>query len=144
MSLVNDFYFELISPEKGHFSGKVRSVILPSESGDMTILAGHSSVLVRIKPGIITVELPSRDVSRYVVVGGISHSISSRCTVLAEDIFAINGAACIEAIDKRFEDYQSILDNLSDVEQRSQLEQFLMDLFYLRSRVSSEDFQSSL
>lgn len=131
MSLVNSFCFELVSPERCVFSGEVKSVILPSENGNMTILAGHSSVLSIIRPGIIIVELVCGDIYRYVAVGGIAEASSSCCTVLSENIFPVD-ELCINALDSHISKIKDVIDSIDDVDRKSKLEQFLLDLSFVR------------
>ncbi|AKK20293.1 F0F1 ATP synthase subunit epsilon [Candidatus Liberibacter africanus] len=133
MSL-NALHFELASPEKCFFSGEVESVILPAESGEMTVFVNHDSVLTTIKPGIITVGLSFEDVHRYVVLGGVCGIVSSRCTVLSETILLIDGS-CLTILEGRIDEVRSSLDNIYDVDQRSQMEQFLTDLSYLHGKL---------
>ncbi|MBA5723682.1 ATP synthase F1 subunit epsilon [Candidatus Liberibacter sp.] len=133
MSTVSDFYFELVSPEKCVFLEVVRSVILPAVSGDITVLIGHSSLLTTVKPGIITIELPCGDLRRYVVFEGVSDITPFRCTVLSETIFSM-GEGCVDTLNKRIEEIQHDLDGGNHEPcQRSQLENFLVDLSRLRT-----------
>lgn len=134
MSLINSFHFELVSPKRCIFSGEVKSVILPSESGDMTALFGHSAVLVTMKPGIITVAFSCGDAHRYVVIGGVCDIMPSRCTVLTETVFSID-QVCLKTLENRMDETRDVLGSIYDSDQRSQLEQFLVDLSYLYSRV---------
>ncbi|AHA28362.1 ATP synthase F1 subunit epsilon [Candidatus Liberibacter americanus] len=131
MSIVNSFCFELVSPEKCVFSGEVKSVVLPSENGDITILSGHSSVLSIIRPGIIIVELASGDVYRYVVVDGIADASSSRCTVLSENIFPVD-ELCIDELDNHIFKITYDIKSVDDVDHKSKLQQLLLDLSLVR------------
>ncbi|MDD9333266.1 MAG: F0F1 ATP synthase subunit epsilon, partial [Bartonella sp.] len=55
------FLFELVSPEKLIFSEKVISVVLPSVSGYLTIMANHAPLVVSLVPGVIRIMSSSEE-----------------------------------------------------------------------------------
>ncbi|MEG8099222.1 F0F1 ATP synthase subunit epsilon [Candidatus Liberibacter brunswickensis] len=135
MSLVKALHFELVSPEMCFFSGTVKSVQLPSESGYMTVLIGHDYTLTTIRAGIIKVGLNFEDCHQYVIIDGICDIMPYRCTVLSENILLMD-ETCLQELDNRINKARSSLDNIFDVDQRSQMQQLLLDLSYLRSQIT--------
>ena len=83
------FNFELVSPEKMIFSGPVESVTVPSADGEMTVFAGHASVMAMLKPGIISVADGKGAARRVFVRGGFADISGTTVTILAEQALAI-------------------------------------------------------
>ncbi len=53
------FDLNIITPEKAVYSGKVVSLVAPSESGYMGVLADHASLMASTTKGKITAKEPS-------------------------------------------------------------------------------------
>ncbi|AQX22155.1 ATP synthase F1 subunit epsilon [Bartonella sp. 114] len=83
------FLFELVSPEKLIFSEKVMSVVLPSVSGYLTIMANHAPLVVSLVPGVIRV-MSSSEEKIFALLGGVADITSSGCSLLAETAVAVN------------------------------------------------------
>jgi F-type H+-transporting ATPase subunit epsilon len=64
------FDLSIVSPEKTLYSGKVVSLVLPSEAGYMGVLADHASLLAGMAAGKITAEEPSGKTMAMDVSGG--------------------------------------------------------------------------
>ncbi len=77
------FHFDLVSPEKLLFSGKVEQVDLPGSEGDFGVLAGHAPVITTLRPGILVV-YGEAGAMRVVVNGGFAEVSPAGLSVLAE------------------------------------------------------------
>ncbi|WP_409362173.1 F0F1 ATP synthase subunit epsilon [Bartonella heixiaziensis] len=85
---VERFLFELVSPEKLVFSEQVMSVVLPSASGALTVMANHAPLLASIVLGSVRV-LTSSGEKLFAVCGGVADITSSGCSLLAERVVAV-------------------------------------------------------
>ena len=75
--------FELVSPERRLAStDDAKAVRIPGADGDMTAMADHAPTITTLRPGVLTVELPSGE-EKYAVTGGFAE-IGAGVTVLAE------------------------------------------------------------
>ncbi|CBI76942.1 ATP synthase epsilon chain (ATP synthase F1 sector epsilon subunit) [Bartonella clarridgeiae 73] len=83
------FLFELVSPEKLVFSEKVVSVVLPSASGYLTVMANHAPVVVSLIPGVIRV-ISSSGEKVFALLGGIADITSAGCSLLAETVVVVD------------------------------------------------------
>lgn len=79
------FRFELVSPEKVLFSEDATMAVIPGEAGEFGVLAGHAPMLSSLRPGVVTVHLPSGAQKRVFVAGGFADVGAQACAVLAED-----------------------------------------------------------
>jgi F-type H+-transporting ATPase subunit epsilon len=52
--MVNTFQIGIYSSDKTIYEGEAVSLVVPSESGYLGILAFHAPVVARLKPGVIT------------------------------------------------------------------------------------------
>lgn len=73
----------LVSPEELVFSGEVDQVDLPGAEGDLGILAGHTPIVIMLRPGIVKIRAGASD-KRFVVLGGLAESSQTELTILAE------------------------------------------------------------
>ncbi|WP_455477931.1 F0F1 ATP synthase subunit epsilon [Bartonella sp. B10] len=88
-SKVEHFLFELVSPEKLVFSENVISVVLPSDSGSLTVMAHHAPLLASITFGSVRV-LSSSSEKLFAVCGGVADITSAGCSLLAERVVAVD------------------------------------------------------
>ena len=100
--------FELVSPSQLLESGDVEMVLIPSVEGDMGVLAGHSAVIAKLRPGTIAIFEKGKVARRLFVSGGVAEVNATSCTVLAEQ------AVDIESIDASA--VQSELSSASDAD----------------------------
>ncbi len=77
------FHFDLVSPEKLAFSGKVEQVDVPGSEGDFGVLAGHAPLVAVLRPGILTIH-GEGGMQRVVVLGGFAEVSAGGLTVLAD------------------------------------------------------------
>ncbi|CAM5181771.1 F0F1 ATP synthase subunit epsilon [Oligella ureolytica] len=75
---------DVVSAEKSLYSGTVKMVVLPGESGELGVLPGHTPLITRIRPG--TVRITREDDSQEIVfvAGGILEVQPYAVTVLAD------------------------------------------------------------
>lgn len=81
--MANTFHFDLVSPEKIAFSGEVEQVDVPGAEGDFGVMAGHSPMVVSIRPGIMTVMAGGKR-EKIIVLGGLAEFSEKGLTVLAD------------------------------------------------------------
>ena len=84
------FHFDLVSPEKLAFSGEVDQVDVPGVEGDFGVLAGHTSVVAAVRPGILTVTTGGTQ-QKFIVLGGLAEVSEKGLTVLADVSTSVGG-----------------------------------------------------
>ncbi len=92
------FHIDVVSAEELIYSGEARFVALPGEAGELGILAGHTPLITRIKPGAVRIERPdgaSNEEDFVFVAGGVLEVQPGHVTVLADT--AIRGKDLDEA-----------------------------------------------
>ncbi|WP_175868567.1 ATP synthase F1 subunit epsilon [Bartonella gabonensis] len=82
------FLFELVSPEKIVFSEQVVSVVLPSVSGALTVMAQHAPLVASIVLGSVRVRTSAGE-KLFVVCGGVANITFSGCSLLVEHVVAV-------------------------------------------------------
>ncbi|WP_208435375.1 ATP synthase F1 subunit epsilon [Bartonella phoceensis] len=82
------FLFELVSPEKIVFSEQVVSVVLPSASGALTIMAHHAPLVASIVLGSVRVRTSSGE-KLFAVYGGVANITFSGCSLLVEHVVGV-------------------------------------------------------
>jgi F-type H+-transporting ATPase subunit epsilon len=100
------FKFELVSPERILSSEEASMVVIPGTDGDFGVLWGHAPLLSSIRPGIVSIHLPSGEEKKLFIAGGFADVSGETCSVLAEE------AIKVEDIDKAQVDEQ--LHNLAN------------------------------
>ncbi len=84
------FNFELVSPEEKLVSEPAFQVTIPGEEGDLGVRAGHMSLVVAIRPGIVEVLRDANGTSEKIfIAGGFADISQDHCTVLAEEAFPV-------------------------------------------------------
>lgn len=81
--------FELVSPAALVVSAEVDSVVFPGQEGDVGVLPGHAPIISALRPGAICIFEGSTVSRRLFVAGGFAEVTAERCTVLAEDVVAL-------------------------------------------------------
>ena len=84
--------FELVSPEEKLFSEPVGLAVIPGEEGEMGVAAGHASLVVALKPGVVSLhkEMGEAPYQRIFIAGGFADVTSQNCVVLAEQAVNVN------------------------------------------------------
>ena len=83
-------HFELVSPERVVLSEKAVMVVIPGKMGDLGILAGHAPLSSSIRPGVVSVHLPSGTVQKIFVTDGFADVSGEACSLLAEEAIDIS------------------------------------------------------
>ncbi len=98
------FSFEIITPEKVVFKDDVEEVIVPTTSGEISILPHHISLLTQLAPGEMTIKKNGKD-QYLAVTGGFLEIQNNHVTLLAD--YAVRSeeieVAKAEAAQKRAE-----------------------------------------
>lgn len=86
--------FELVAPERLLLSTPVSMVVVPGAEGDFAAMPGHAAFISGIRTGIIDVYENNTNVidRRIFVSGGFAEVTPERCTVLADEAIALDGA----------------------------------------------------
>ncbi|MEZ5919645.1 MAG: ATP synthase F1 subunit epsilon [Alphaproteobacteria bacterium] len=86
MSEAQKIQFELVSPEEKLVSEPVSMAVVPGVEGEMGVMAGHSSFVVALKPGVVQlyVEEGKQPGRKIFIAGGFADITAENCTVLAE------------------------------------------------------------
>ena len=77
------FSFELVSPEKLLFSGRVDAVIAPGTEGEFTVLKDHAPFMTTLKPGVIEIDAGAKK-EKLFVRGGFADVSPTGFTILAD------------------------------------------------------------
>ena len=115
--------FELVAPERLLVSAPVAMVVVPGAEGDFGVLPGHSPLISPVRTGVIDVyEETSTTIGRRIFVsGGFAEVTPERCTVLADEAIALEGADRASAGD-RLKAAQEALQSADSDEGRSAAE----------------------
>lgn len=82
------FLFELVSPEKIVFSEQVVSVVFPSASGSLTVMAHHAPLVVSVVLGSVRVRTSVGE-KLFAVCGGVANITFSGCSLLVEHVVVV-------------------------------------------------------
>lgn len=83
---LDNFDFELVSPERKLMSEKAWQVTIPGFEGDFGVRAGHSSLVSSIRPGVVEIVTEQgAKPSKIFIAGGFADVTATNCTVLAEE-----------------------------------------------------------
>jgi len=111
---MENFDFELVSPEKKLMSEKAWQVTIPGYEGDFGIRAGHSSVVSNIRPGIVEIVTEQgSEPTKIFIAGGFADVTATNCTVLAEEAMMLSDLDQ-SAIETEVTDLESKLSNAKD------------------------------
>ncbi|WP_336278568.1 ATP synthase F1 subunit epsilon [Bartonella sp. CB175] len=123
---VECFLFELMSPEKLVFSEQVTSVVLPSVSGNLTVMARHAPLVASIMLGSIRV-LSSLGEKLFVVSGGVADITSSGCFILAEKVVVVEHLT-FDLLEQKVLQVRAALEGKTSNEANGKVEEFLCQL----------------
>ena len=93
---------DIITPEGGIFSGKVKSVVLPGVEGEFGVLPGHTDVLTLLQTGVIEFESENGTRGLVAVDSGYVKVDNAKVDVLANGAVALmgdNDSAIVAALD---------------------------------------------
>ena len=118
------FQCDLISPDARLFSAPVRRISLPTQTGIITILAGHQPVLLSLSAGVVSIETEDTKID-YFITGAFADINATQCTLLAEeaiDIHLINK----EETEKRIKELKEDLMIADSASESNRLRQSIM------------------
>jgi len=110
-----NFQIEIIGPEKIIFSDKVKSVILPSYEGNMSILKNHISLITFLRPGIIKVENHNSSLEEFFVQDGTVEFFEDKLVVLSSSTISLKDLS------------KSFIDNLNNDTENKLLQKDITD-----------------
>lgn len=93
---------DIITPEGGIFSGKVKNVVLPGVEGEFGVLPGHTDVLTLLQTGVIEFESENGTRELVAVDAGYVKVSNTKVDVLANGAVALmgdNDSAIVAALD---------------------------------------------
>jgi F-type H+-transporting ATPase subunit epsilon len=73
-------------------SQPVEMVVIPGSEGDIGVLPRHAPLITTLRPGTIAIYENNRVIRRIFVAGGFAEVTPERCTVLADETVALEGA----------------------------------------------------
>lgn len=79
-------HLDIVSAEKGIFSGIVEMVVATGELGEVGVTPGHAPLLTVLKPGEVRVTLPGGEHVIYYISGGMLEVQPYYVTVLADAV----------------------------------------------------------
>ncbi|WP_455479294.1 ATP synthase F1 subunit epsilon [Bartonella sp. B23] len=123
---VECFLFELVSPEKLVFSGQVMSVVLPSASGAITVMAHHAPVVASIVLGSVRILTFSGE-KFFAVCGGVANVTFSVCSLLVEKVVAVENLS-FDALEQKILQVRATLEGASSDEKNRKIEEFFHQL----------------
>ncbi len=74
---------QIITPLKLVFNEEVEEIIIPAETGEITILPNHVSLFTKIKPGELSIRR-SKKQSFFAITGGFLEVKENKITILAD------------------------------------------------------------
>lgn len=77
----NKLKLSVVTPYQNFYDGEVSSLILPTTDGDIGFMAGHTPMVVALKPGIATVRVDD-DTARFTVSEGFAEISAKSITVV--------------------------------------------------------------
>lgn len=81
--------FELVTLDGVKFKAEAYSAILPTASGEITVLPGHEPLLSQLVPGVITIRRNKSDadthLEHYATYGGVAEISKSGVRVLVDE-----------------------------------------------------------
>jgi len=110
-----NFQIEIIGPEKIIFSDNVKSVILPSYEGNMSILKNHISLITFLRPGIIKVENHNSSLEEFFVQDGTVEFFEDKLVVLSSSTISLKDLS------------KSFIDNLNNDTETKLLQKDITD-----------------
>lgn len=97
---------EVVTPEKILYSGEVRMVIAPGESGELGILPLHTPLITTLKPGELVLKYSEKGEQDYIAIDGGFLEVSEDSVIVLAD-----GAEFVSKIDiERLKQHKSELE----------------------------------
>lgn len=130
--------FELVSLDGVKFKAQAYSVIIPTASGQITVLPGHEPLLSQLVPGVITIRRSKGDadhhMEHYAIYGGVLEISNDGVRVLVDE--ATHGEEVSEAEAKKAHDAAIALRNAAKDQVELDKAQSLVDRHAVRLEVA--------
>ncbi|WP_019219409.1 ATP synthase F1 subunit epsilon [Bartonella florencae] len=120
------FLFELVSPEKIVFSEQVKSVVLPSASGALTVMAHHAPLVASIVLGSVRIHSSAGE-KLFAVCGGVANITASGCSLLVEHVVAVEKLS-FDALEQKILQVQATLEGGTSDETSHKVKAFFHQL----------------
>lgn len=107
---------DIVTPEKTIFQGDITSLMVPTTSGEITVLPHHINLLTELIPGEVVIK-DDRKTHYLGVTGGFLEITNNTATILADYAVASDEIAAekaVEAQEKAEELKKRIKENISE------------------------------
>ena len=131
--MADTLIFELVTPEHLLASAETESVVIPAGEGEMTVMANHAPTMATVRPGMVKFRNREGKEFQFLVFRGFADIHGNSCTLLAETAVPIGEAG--DAIEHRIKTLRKELDDASQHEHRSEIEQMLNELTHLNQTI---------
>ncbi len=121
MKLIN---LKILTPHKKVFEGKVKSITLPTQEGEITVLPKHAPLFSLLKEGVLILREEGGKEEYYGVGGGYFETDGKEAIVLVSRAFGqkdLDERLIKEAIERS----KKILERTKDIHERKQAEVLL-------------------
>ena len=128
--MANIYKLDILSPQGNIFSGNVKQSTIPTTSGLITILAGHTSLITMVSKGDIEIVLEDNSVKSFTVIDGfleVSDNVVSIISDFAMKSDDINDEV-IEKAKKYAEEQKQKNDNVPSEIAEKNLQKAIMAL----------------
>ena len=114
---MDNFHFELVSPDKLVYRGETQSVLVPGGEGDFLVLKNHAPVMASIRPGVVEYSDASGKATRIFVRGGFAEVNQAGLVLLAETAMPVEELGA-ESIAQEITNAEEDLADASDENKR--------------------------
>lgn len=76
--------FEIVTPERVVFSKEILHIVVPTTSGEITVLPDHIALVSVLKPGVLEVRLADNSSEIISVSGGFVEVTKDKVVILAD------------------------------------------------------------
>jgi len=130
--MVDNFRFELVSPERLLLSLEATSVLVPGSEGDFVVYSQHAPLMTNIRPGVIVVNEAESDVEHEIYIqGGFADVSADGLTILAEEAIFIRDLSA-EDIERRLSNAREDAEDAENDEDRRTAQEAIRRLSTLR------------
>lgn len=134
--------FDLVAPERRLWQTEARSVRIPGEEGELTVMPDHQPLITTLKPGILQVEATS-ETRDYIVIAGFAEVGPETCAILAEEAMA-KDELTQERIDALIRDAAERRRDAVDDQDQTALTKFLADLMAVGTEIGLDPKEPNL
>ena len=114
---------EIISPKEKVFSTEAKQVVLPTESGEIGLLAGHIPLVTQLKLGALKVINESNQ-EVFAIKAGFAQLVADKISILTDEALAVSDLEA-SSIDRSINDVQKRLDDAESASEKQSLSNLL-------------------